>query len=169
MTDLIPRPDEPAAPTAICKTDMGPISPADTRTSWQKFVDFIRQNVGLKPLDLAKRFGEAEARKREALAESQEVDNDVKLLKAKQEYELVQAEIRRRQLEAEGQAVKAKAEADEIRARTRSRKALARIQETAARAIEARSKTPEEAMDEVNRLIERIRDAGGDVEIDTKD
>lgn len=120
MSEIIRRFEEPTAPVSISKTVLEPQKPTDNPSMFVKFVNFVRQNIGLKPLELAERFAEAEARKREAQADSFEVDNQVKLLKAKQEYELVQAEIRRMDMEAAGKSEQAKEEAKKICAKTRS-------------------------------------------------
>ena len=74
MSDLTRRPDEMSAPVAISKTELKPVMGTDELGLWRKFADFVRQNIGLKPLDLAKRFAETEACKREVRAESVEVD-----------------------------------------------------------------------------------------------
>lgn len=151
MSDLIRRPDDAPAPVAISQTELKPVKAADDPSLWRKFVNSVRQTIGLKPLELAVRIAEAEVA-------SREIENQVKLLKAKQEYERVQAEIQ-----------KTKAEAAEIRTKTRSKKARARIQEVAAREIERRGQTLEEAMQRFKQLVDKIQSLGGDVEIEPLD
>ncbi len=162
MSNLIPHPDDPRSAVAVSKTELKPVKATDEPGLWRKFANFVRQNIGLKPLHLAERFAEAEI-------DSREAENHIKLLKAKGEYELVQAEIRRRDLEAEGQHEKVTAEAEQIRAKARSAKARARIAEAAARAIERRGQTPEQAMKRLREIVDKIRNLGGDVEIEPLD
>lgn len=169
MSDLIYRPEESGTPVAISKTDFQPVKSSDQAGVFRQFVNFVRLHIGLKPLELAIRFAEADVRKREAQTETIEVENQIKLLKAKQDYELIQSEIRRRDLEAEGKAELAKAEADKVRGRNRSSKAIARIQEAAAREIERRNQSPEEAILRLKTIVDKIRAAGGDVEISPLD
>lgn len=169
MSDITPYREDPPPAIAISQTDFKPKDSADNPSLFRRFVDFIRQNIGLKPLHLAERFAEAELRKREADAEKQEVENQVTILKAKQEFELIQAEIRRKQLESESTADREKAMTEAVRADTRSKKASARIQEVAAREIERLGQTPEEAVKRLHRLVNRLRSQGGDIEISPLD
>lgn len=165
MSRLIPRDGENVTPVSISKTELAPINPKDPPGLLKRLWDFVRVNIGLKSLDMAERFGEAEIRNREADAASKEVDNQVKLLKAKQEYEQVQAEIRRLDERAKADAAKTKAETEALRAKTKATKNLTKVQELAIREIERRNQTPEEAMDRLKAIVDKIRDAGGDVEI----
>lgn len=165
MSDLIPFEHQPPSPVSISCTQLTPKKPSDPPGLWQTFVDFVRKVLAAKSYQLTERFAEAEVQKREAEAESVRVDNEIKLLKAKQEYEQVQAEIRRQDLVARGEAEKAQAEADKLNAEVRSEKAMARIREAAAREIERRKLPPEEAEKWLQQIIDKIRSLGGEVEI----
>lgn len=165
MNDLIPRDDDPPNATAISRTSLIPVNKGDRPSTWRWFCDGVRQLVGLKPIDLVMRFAEAEARKREAEAEALEIENELKLQRAKQDYDLVQAEIRRRDLESQNKTEEANALNSKIRAEARTTVAVARIHEAAAREIERRKAVPQETLERFKGIVDKIRSLGGEVEI----
>jgi len=97
------------------------------------------------------------------------VENEIKLMKAKQECELIQAETRRQEAVAQGQKEIAKAEARKINAEARTEEAMARIAELAAREMKRRSESLEDAQRRLDRIRDVIRSLGGDVEIPLPD
>ncbi|MEK6258342.1 MAG: hypothetical protein AABP62_06945 [Planctomycetota bacterium] len=162
-------PEDTMPQTALTKIDVVPADPSDRPSLWRQFINCVRQSIGLKPLELSIRFVEAEVQRREAEAESQEVDNYVKLLKAKLEYDLIQAEIRHLDLQSDGQSKKAIAEEAKIRVETRSQAALCQIQEAAAREIARRDQTPAEAIRRFEEVLDKIRNCGGCVNLSLND
>ncbi len=97
--------------TVVQQTQLGPSDPKDERNWWHKFVNFLRQNIGLKPLYLAERFAEARVRK-------EEVEAEKTLLEAKSIYEMTVATAKKIELESEGQYAKDMAVAESIKANT---------------------------------------------------
>lgn len=61
MKDLIRRDDDHTTPLSICKTELAPVNPADKPSGWRSFVNSVREAIGLKPVELALRFADAEA------------------------------------------------------------------------------------------------------------
>ena len=158
MSDLIPFGSDPGVTDAITRTGLAPIGSTDQQSLWQRFLQALRNIWGNKPLEMSLRFAEAEVALRET-------ENQINLLKAKQEYELAQAEIRRLDLESQANAAQANALAENIRAETRSIKAHARIQEVAAREVERRGLTLNQREQVFRDAVKKIRDAGGDVNV----
>ena len=106
MNEIIRKDDQQLQATAISKTDLTPVSPTYTRGLWQTFLDFIRQNIWMRPAaSLAQRFAEAEVSKREAEAESRRIENEITLLRARQEYLKVKADIRRQDVESLSESI----------------------------------------------------------------
>ncbi len=136
----------------VQRTELQPLDPKDSRSRWQRFVDFLRQNIGLKPLYLAERYAEAKVRQEEAKARQEEVDADVRLLQAKVDYEraLVEAEKMRR--ESAGKRAKDVAQAGLTKAVTRL--------------INAGELDCVEAIEELQAIIQRIQSQGGLVEFE---
>lgn len=60
----------------------------------------------MKPLYLAERFATARVRQEEADARNSEIEAEIKLLKAKTDYERTMALIRNEELEAKGKFLK---------------------------------------------------------------
>lgn len=113
---------------------------------WTKFVDFLRVNIGMKPLDLSERWVEARVRQEEVIPQ-------VKLIEAQTQYEEKLAKIE-----------KLKAEADAIKEDTR----LKRLKNDAIERI--LGSTPAASLQDI---LERVIDArsvieakGGTVQID---
>jgi hypothetical protein len=77
----------------IQETQFASSDPQDPPGIWRAFVNYLRTKVGLDPPDLAKRYATAKVCK-------EEIDNQVKLLKVREEYELAMAEVERKRQEA---------------------------------------------------------------------
>lgn len=161
--NLIPFEDPPEV--TVQKTELKPLDPKDSRNLWQRFVDGLRQHIGLKPLYLTERFAVARIREVESANESREVDNQVKLLQAKLEYERFQVEARQAEQSLELERQKA---AEDIRLKkeqTKREKANRNLSEQAAKLLSAAQQTREEAIEVLKDVIARIELHGGDVEI----
>lgn len=95
--NLIPQGDDPTVEdeeqAVVQKTDLAPISKDDPPSKWKEFLNTIRTFVGMKPLYYADRF--AEARVQEI-----EIENQIKLIQAKGDYELKMAEAAKKRAEA---------------------------------------------------------------------
>jgi predicted oxidoreductase len=155
---LVPS-DKPTE-LVISKVELRPIKPADKPGIWWKFLNSLRQTVGMKPLELVVRFGEAKVVAKELDNDSKDVDNQVKLLQAKADYERVQAEIRERD-----RASQAKADREAVV--TRGMAAGAQIQEWAAQQLKARKKTPDQLAGDLMAIKHQIEVVhGGRVELE---
>lgn len=142
----------------VSRTDLRSVDPNESRPVWKRFLDAVRQTVGLKPLYLAERWTTARVRQ-------EEVDADARLLVAKATYELAMAEARRIELEAKGKFAKDTADAEYVRTHTEIlRDTLGRATSPlAAELLDRRS--PAEAAEYVNDMIRQIHLHGGCVEI----
>jgi hypothetical protein len=152
-------PTEEPKPLAIQKTTLAPASPSGSRGGWWKFLDALRAAIGLKPLELAERFAVARVRQQEMMTETQEVENEIKLLRAREEFELIKAEVERRRTQTASVAKIA-------RAKVRMENARAKIVELAAKQLEASQSDPEEALQRVQDVIRQIELHGGRVEVE---
>jgi hypothetical protein len=157
---LVPY-DEPEQ-NVVQWAELKPIDPADKLGWWRSFFDDVRAFVGMKPLYLSERWAEAKVASLEVKVESEEVDNEVKLLRAKMDYEKVMAEVREKDRESAAKAEKEKAVAEYVGAQTRVLTAQSRLLEKASK---AKQMSPDEArawLEETQRKIELLH--GGCVE-----
>jgi len=135
--------------TIVQKTTLGTVDPSDSPGAWRTFWDAVRTAIGLKPIHLAERFAKARI-------QVIEVDNEIKQLKAREEFEKTMAEVSKIKLDGQASAEKIKAEAQILRAKARQEKAKARVFELAARQIESRMLSPEEALERLLEIKEKI-------------
>jgi len=142
-------PSDPPDQVVAQRTEFQPIDRRDPPGRWRRFVDFLRVNIGLKPLDLAERWAEAKVF-------TQEVEAQARLYQAKAEYERVMAEARRIERESKAKAERDGAEAKRLRAQARQATADARTREKAARLIAAGNRSPEEAAAKLRAIIEQL-------------
>ncbi len=150
----LPAPFEEPSKVVIQRANLKPIDPDDKPNWWRSFVDDLRAFIGMKPLYLSERWAEAKVGALEVKVESEKVDNEVKLIRAKMDYEEVMAEVREKDRESAARAEKEKAVAEYIGAQTRHHTALARLLEKASR---AKQMSPDEArawLEETQRKIE---------------
>lgn len=185
MTEMIPYKDESTAVGPTCKTVLAATNASDKPSLFQSLLNAVRQIVGFKPLSLSVRFAESQVVR-------EETRNTAEMLKAREEFELTQAKVRRMDLEAaanaeetkaeaaktkaeaakikaeaakiKAEAAKIRAEAAKINAEAAKTEAEARIEEVAARQIEQRKLSRSELRKQARLLIKRIEDAGGQVE-----
>ncbi len=167
MSDIIRQNEEPI--TSVSRTEFRPKDITDNRNLWLRFVDVLRQTIGVKSLELAQRYAEAKVSAQEVDVEASKIENQVKLLKAKRETEMVLADIRRKDLEAKGEFEKAKAIAQSLRNGIKSEKARRRIEAAADQAIERRNESLEEKIARLEEAMARIMAAGGQVEFELPD
>lgn len=143
----------------VQNTNLSPIDPRDSRSGWQKFVDGLRQTIGLKPIHLAERWAEAKVRQ-------EEVDAEARLLTAKANYELAMAQIRKMEREGQSKQEVDGAIADFIRQQSASPETVM----SAVRHLrDASSQSPDEALEHLQDVIKKIEFQGGDVELDLPD
>lgn len=164
MNDIIPRSDDQPSAVAVSETQVGPKRSNDSPNLWVRCWNSVRTHIGLKPLHLVERIAEAQTRSKEVDVESKEIDNRLKLIKAKQEYELIQSYIRINEMKAAGELEKVQAEIDAIRGKVRSKKKQERIEKAAERELAKRGQSPDQAMEEMLKLISKVEAAGGAVE-----
>lgn len=150
-------PPPPDDELTVQVTQLEPKDKSDRRTAWKKFVDWLRTNVGLKPVDLAERWTKAKVR-------DKETDVDVKLLAARAQYELAAAEAYKIRSQADGELEVQSALAHYLRSQSIADGKKAILVQTL---LEAHSRSPEECASDVHTLIQQIRLFGGSVEIDT--
>ena len=143
----------------VQKTNLSPIDPRDSRNGWQKFVDGLRQTIGLKPIHLAERWAEAKVRQ-------EEVDAETRMLAAKANYELAMAQIRKMEREGQSKQDVDGAIADFIRQQSSSPEIVMSILKNLR---DASSQPPEEALEHLQDVIKKIEFQGGDVELDLPD
>ncbi len=116
---------------------------------WKRFVDGVRQTIGLKPLHLAERWAEAEIAVREAEASKSVYEGMATFENAKAA-----------RLKAEGEHRRDCAAADNTAAKTE----LVRVM---TEKLEGADKLdPQEARENLRRAIEAIQREGGTVEIE---
>ena len=147
---LVPAEKEPNP--VIQRTELESIDKNEPAIRWAKFCRWVRKAVGRKPRELAERFAEAEVK-------SREIDNEIKLAKAKADYEKALAEARKIEREAEGNLELQRANAEKLKADARIKKAVARL-------IESKERDPAKIAKRLKVIIEQIRLAGGSVEIE---
>lgn len=140
----------------VQKTNLSPIDPRDSRNRWQRFIDGLRQTIGLKPIHLAERWAEAKVRQ-------EEVDAEVRLLAAKANYELAMAQIHKMEREGESKQDVDGAIADFIRQQSGSPEIVISMVKNLR---DASSQSPEEALEHLQDVVKRIEFQGGDVELD---
>ncbi|QDT42353.1 hypothetical protein Pan241w_24360 [Gimesia alba] len=129
----------------IQRTDLAPIEKNDPPSRYQRFLNQVRLFLGMKPLDLARRFTEARVRK-------EEIENEVKLIQAKADYELKMAE-----------AVKLRAEANQIKSEIKLPESDSDDPQLATM---LQNHTPEEAMKKLQDIIDQIQiQHGGQVDL----
>jgi hypothetical protein len=146
-------PYEDPEPVIIHRSELKPSDPSDPPSRWRQFLDAVRAAVGLKPLYLCERWAEARVRKEEVKTESDELDNEIKLLKAKQEYELITAKVREQD-----------AKTKQIEAKTLGMRAQTRLMEKAAKAAQI---SPAEADAWLASIKQRIElEHGGHIEVE---
>jgi hypothetical protein len=90
--------------TVVQKSDLKPIDPTDKPSWWLRFLNDVRTTIGMKPLSLSERWAEAKVRTQEVKVESEEIDKEIKLLKAKQEFEETMAKVRQMDRESAAKA-----------------------------------------------------------------
>ena len=142
-------PSDPPGEIVAQRTEFKPLDRRDPPSRWRRFVDFLRVNIGLKPLHLAERWAEAKVF-------NEEVEAQAKLYQAKAEYEKVLAEAHRIERESKAKAEKDEAEAKRLRAQARQEAADARIREKAARLMEASNLSPQEAIERLLAIREQL-------------
>ncbi len=140
----------------VQRNDLEPTDPKDHRSLWAKFIDSLRQSIGFRPVYLAERWAVAKVRQ-------EEVDADARLYAAKAQYELAMAQVHKIELEAEASYEKGMAEAYQIRTASNV------SQRVVSELLDAKKRTPEEALEYLEDVMNRIRMAGGTVEIDLPD
>ena len=131
----------------------------DSRSGWQKFIDGLRQSVGLKPLYLAERWAEAKVRQ-------EEIDAEARLLEAKANYELAMAEVRKMEREGQSKQQIDEAIAGFIRSQTDTPEIVLSIIQNLS---DASTLAPGEALANLEDVIKRIELHGGAVEVDLPD
>lgn len=138
----------------VQRTTLEPSDKDDTRSSWKKFVDAIRQSIGLKPLHLTERWANAKVRQEEA-------DADAKLFAARAQYELAAAQARKIELQAEGEHAKDMAIAKYINSLVPDDADPAVVAEL----IQSKDRAVDDALANVEAVADQIRLLGGSVEI----
>lgn len=133
------------------RTEMRPIDDRDPASLWRRFLDFMRQSIGLKPLDLSERWIEAKVR-------SAEIDNETRLLNAKLEYERTMAEVRR-----------INAETDAMQKSIHIMELDGAVGEMVRKYFHSSCISPDEAFQELQEVIARIQSHGGSVNIEVPD
>jgi len=159
----LPIPYDEAERDVVQRVDLKPRDASDPPNRWRKFLDDLRAIIGAKSLYLCERLAEAKIRAQEVQVETIEVENEIKLLKARQEYEEVMARRRQSELEAAAKADKEKALADQVRARTQ---ALETVTRSAAKALDGRKMSRDEARIWLAAVVQQIEVHGGSVDID---
>lgn len=140
----------------VQKANLSPIEQSDSRNGWQKFIDGVRQTIGLKPIHLAERWAEAKVRQ-------EEVDSEARMLAAKANYELAMAQVRKMEREGQSKQDVDGAIADFIRQQSGSPEIVMSILKNLR---DASSQSPEEALGHLQDVIKKIEFQGGDVELD---
>lgn len=140
----------------IHKTQLSPDDPKDKRTTWQKFVDGLRQTIGLKPLRLVERWAEARVRK-------DEVETELRLLEAKGKYEFLMARVRKMDRESLSAQGLTEAKADFIRSKSTL---SGDVPDALKTLIDSASSDPADTLEELKDVIRRIEIQGGTVEFD---
>lgn len=158
MNELINTHDDPALPPANSANAICQRTAAGTPGFLRRVCDFFRRNIGLKPLYLTERAAEAEVRRREAVAESLEIENKAKAIKAQSGYEHLQAKIRCMELDAEAKHAKTMAEVAAIRATTELQRIQNRHQKAIASRDEYHSNSPAKLTTPLN-ITEKERSA----------
>lgn len=150
--NLIPYEESEAV---VQQTTFEPSDENDTRSAWRKFVDVVRQSIGLKPLHLTERWATAKVRQEEAEA-------DAKLFSARAQYELAAAQARKIELQAEGEHAKNMAIARYIDSLVRDDADPAVVADL----IASKNQSIDEALANVEAVAQQIRLLGGSVEIE---
>jgi hypothetical protein len=138
----------------VQRTDMVPIDTKDSRGRWQRFIDGLRQHIGLKPLNLSERWAEAKVRQEEVGAEA-------RLLAAKADYELKMAQARQIEVETNGLQAKNQASVEKLRAEASASDASARLVNEL---LDARKNGTDAALENLSLSITQIQLHGGSVE-----
>lgn len=160
-------PSEQPAESLVERTQVKPIDMKDPPGLFHRFLDALRKTIGLRPLHLAERFAAVRVQREEVEARNCEIDGEMRLLQGKIEYERAMAEIRQGELEAQGRFLKDSAEAAHLRAQT---EALSTdLRDAIERLKDATNVSPEDNLDWLQSVIQRIRFCGGEVEIDAND
>jgi hypothetical protein len=144
--------ERPSDELVVQESVLRPINPQDKPSRWKRFLNGLRTTIGLKPLYLAERFATAKVRK-------EEIDNDIKLVNAKLEFQKTMAEMRRLERESKSKSAETKAKTKKIQVETQ-------IQEWALEQLKAKNLSPEEAANHLAEIIQKIELIhGGRVEI----
>lgn len=125
------------------RTELSPTDKNENPGIWLSFTNFIRQNIGLKPLWLSERWAEARVR-------SLEIDNEVRLLNAKLQYGATMAEVRHKH-----------AETDALQHTSTSNDQL---HDLIALQIQQEQMSPDELRERLQKIISKIEMHGGCVE-----
>ena len=141
----------------VQSTQLAPIDPNDSRSVWRRFVDGVRQTIGLKPVYLAERWAEAKVRQ-------EEIDAESASLAAKANYELAMALVRKMERESESQQELDSAVADYIRSQTDSPDIVLSVIKNLRN---SKSQSSEETLEYLRDVTKRIEFQGGTVEIET--
>jgi hypothetical protein len=147
-------PDAPKK-TALQKADLKPDDVTYKPGRWTTCINFLRIHVGMLPLDLSKRWAEAKVCQEEEKAYEKHIENEVKLIKARQEFEQVRLELRKQRTEIRSIAAEARSKEEDARI-----KRLVRIQ------LEASGQTSEEAVEHLKSVMKQIEFAGGHVDLE---
>jgi hypothetical protein len=147
----------------VVRTEMEPNSASDSPSKWRSFVDGLRRLIGLKPIHMAERWAGAKIT-------SVEVENQAKILKARGDYELIQAQIRKMDQETAATQGTIEAQVRTAVAKASQEESKARILRSAAQQIQNRNITVEQAAENLQRIINVIEyQHGGRVEIQLPD
>lgn len=149
----------------VQRADLKPNDPKDPPSAWQSFVNGLRRLIGCRSLELSDRYAEARVCIAEAEAEGIRIENEIKLLKARQEFEEAAARAAQIRSQTEADAKKASADAKVKAAQSRSINANTRVTELALKLLKAGEMSPAEAREWLEESMQRIALHGGTVEL----
>ena len=160
MMSIVPSSNEQNE-LVVWASEMGPQNPKDPPSRWQKFIDGLRQVVGLKPLYLLEWLSVAKVAQQEAEAFDKRAQAEEKLIKARAEYERAKAEV----IKAEGEASKNEAEARLTDQWAEDHVEDRRFRELMRRMLAARAQSVDDAREQLEEIIRQIELSGGRVEM----
>lgn len=139
----------------VQRADLVPRDPKDNSSWWRRACDFLRTCIGMRSFDRADRWSEAKVRMEEEKVRGLTIENDIKLTRARIEFEQIEQRFREGKIEA-------------IKAETAAQDELtqAKIRALFVDQLKAGTLTPEEAWEIIQDLKSRIHLAGGQVDID---
>ena len=138
----------------IQASEMQPEKATEDPGLWRRFINTLRQTVGLKSLELAEEFARAKILQEQTAAFDQRADAEARLLEAKNAFEVGKAKA----AEKRAAARKTNAEAKRIESQTKINEELVQ------RLLHEPS--TEEAVEDLRSIIQQIEKLGGSVEFD---